>query len=128
MFLPAGHAYLYRSYGIHICFNIVTGKRDVGEAVLIRSVIPVSGTDLMIKNRNWDGKPIKQLANGPGKVCQALGLNSGFDGTDLLRKNQFRLEPALAPSTQEVYATPRIGISKAKEKLWRFVTESKERN
>jgi len=120
MFKKAGHAYLYRSYGIHTCFNIVTGEEGIGEAVLVRAVWPLQGLEQMIKNRGWSGKPLNQLVNGPGKLCQALGLSLEMDGLDLLAKNTFRLEPALAPIEQEVYAAPRIGISKAKEKLWRF--------
>src|SRR5690606_15669251 len=83
MFGPAGHAYIYFSYGIHYCLNVTAGKVGVGEGVLIRALEPVEGLDLMRRrrnielNRNQDGKQthtdIRNLTNGPGKLVQAIG-------------------------------------------------------
>jgi DNA-3-methyladenine glycosylase len=109
MFGPAGHAYVYRSYGIHLCLNVVALP---GEAVLIRALIPDVGVDLMQQRR---GSP--QLCNGPGRVGQALAIalhdnGAPFDGADLAITL-----PATPPP---LLAGPRIGISKEKDIPWRF--------
>jgi DNA-3-methyladenine glycosylase len=110
MFSPPGSAYVYRSYGIHLCLNVV-GRP--GEAVLIRAIRPEIGLDLMRERRGANGP----LASGPGRVGQALGVllsDSGIRfGTEGLT-----LEPGVP--VQDVLVGPRIGISRAADRPWRF--------
>lgn len=120
MFGRAGLLYVYFSYGMHHCMNIVTEAEGTPGAVLIRGAIPVSGTELLRRNR--PGIPDKQLLNGPGKLTQALGIDLTLNGTDLLQQDSgplWVLEREGPPPAFK--ATPRIGISKAKELEWRFV-------
>lgn len=116
MFQQPGTLYVYRSYGIHNCANTAAGPEGVGWGILIRGgeVLEGEGTVRMRRGRR------DNLTNGPGKVCQALGIDISHNGTDLLDPDSdIRLEPG-TPS-EYVMATPRIGISKAREKPWRFV-------
>jgi DNA-3-methyladenine glycosylase len=112
MFGPAGHIYVYRSYGIHWCMNLVC--RGPASAVLIRAIEPTDGLDLMIARRGLDDP--RRLCAGPGRLCQALGVTREHNG---LRIDQppFALTPG--PPTQ-VIAGPRIGITKAADIPWRF--------
>jgi len=80
MFLNAGHWYVYRSYGVHWCLNLVAARAGTGEAVLIRSIVPAEGVASMMIRRNLVRKSIRDLSNGPGKVCQALSITKQFDG------------------------------------------------
>ncbi len=114
MFGPAGHLYVYRSYGVHWCANVVTSAPGHGAGVLIRAGSPLDGLEVMERRRGRR----TSLSNGPGKVAQALGIEGIHDGTDL-RQGVVRLEPGTPPVT--FVATPRIGISKATEVPWRFV-------
>ncbi|GHC75621.1 DNA-3-methyladenine glycosylase [Limoniibacter endophyticus] len=112
MFGPAGHAYVYRSYGIHWCLNIVTRK---GSAVLIRALQPSMGVQMMEMRRG--AEDIRLLCSGPGKLCQALGISIDQDGLPL---NAPPFELRLADVAQPVVAGPRIGITKALDLPWRF--------
>jgi DNA-3-methyladenine glycosylase len=115
MFLPGGHAYVYRSYGIHWCLNVVTGGPDEAEAVLIRALEPLSGLDAMRARRGLDDP--RALCSGPGKLCQALGVTREHDGLSL-DAPPFELRPR---SAQPVLAVgPRIGNSRGQELPWRF--------
>lgn len=117
MFGPSGHLYVYFTYGMHYCANIVVGPIGYGSAVLIRAVEPLSGFDIIRQNRG--DKPDHQLTNGPAKFCQALGLDKSFNGHDLSRPPlQLIIKPAVE-SKQIVQAT-RIGISQAKDQPWRW--------
>lgn len=113
MFGPPGHLYVYRSYGIHWCANIVTGPAGHGAAILLRAGRPVQGERVMARRRGRSD----HLADGPGKLTQALGLNGSHDGLAL--GGPARLIPTGVRHT--VVATPRIGISKAVDLPWRFV-------
>ena len=123
MFGPAGHLYVYFSYGMHHCANVVTGAIDDGQAVLLRAVVPVAGADAM-RARRPAGTPDRRLADGPGKLCQALGLDLSDSGHDLCAATNGRrlwladygTEPPAAP-----VVTPRIGITKATDLPWLFV-------
>ena len=115
MFGPAGTLYVYRSYGIHWCANVVTGPAGDGEAVLMRGAIPLEGVSIMERRRGR----VDQLVDGPGKLCQALGITGEHDGTSLV-DGPIRLLPPARSTDWEVLATPRIGISKAAERRWRF--------
>jgi DNA-3-methyladenine glycosylase len=117
MFGPAGHLYVYFTYGMHYCCNVVVGPDGYGAAVLIRAIEPLSGEKHMLRRRHDRGG--HQLTNGPAKVCQALGIDKSCNGHDLAQ-TPFRLEmvPALAPS--QIKQTTRIGITKAIDEPWRF--------
>jgi DNA-3-methyladenine glycosylase len=79
MFLPGGHVYVYRSYGIHWCMNLVTGREECGEAVLLRGLEPIQGIEKM-RARRGDGLPDHQLAHGPGNLTKALGVTDAENG------------------------------------------------
>ena len=123
MFKRAGHLYVYFTYGMYHCCNVVTGLENKGEAVLIRSVIPIKGRDQMIKNRKLDFENKKQLSNisnGPAKLCIAYGLDKNHNGIDLLDKNSKIYLEDLNYKPKNIGNTTRIGISKAKELMWRW--------
>jgi DNA-3-methyladenine glycosylase len=114
MFMEAGTLYVYRSYGVHWCANVVTGSVGTGEAVLLRAGSPVVGEAAMRARRGRED----HLSDGPGKLCQALGISGIHDATSL-ETGPVRL--TLGSPAGRVMATPRVGISKATERLWRFV-------
>jgi DNA-3-methyladenine glycosylase len=113
MFGPVGHVYVYMSYGIHWCLNIVAGT-DVGSAVLIRALAPEVGVETMRHRRGV--QPLKGLCSGPGKLCQALAITKAQDGMALDRP-PFAIT---AGPSGKVLVGPRIGITKAVELPWRF--------
>jgi DNA-3-methyladenine glycosylase len=116
MFGPPGHAYVYRSYGIHWCLNLVCGDEGVPEAALVRALEPMAGLDLQQRRRGVE--EVRALCSGPGKLCQALGITREHDGLPLDRK-PFRLEERDAPP--EIVRAPRIGITRATELSWRYL-------
>lgn len=119
MFGRAGHLYVYLSYGIHVCGNVVCGPVGSGQAVLVRAVIPLDGIETMRTRRV--GRPDRELVNGPGKVGQAFGFDLSHDGLDLTRRSSLiRIidDGVLPPSTPVV--GPRIGLTKAVDTEWRF--------
>ena len=116
MFGPAGTLYVYRSYGIHWCANIAAGPAGSGEAVLIRGGRVVEGRKTAERRR---GRP-DHLADGPGKLTQALGITGEHDGGSVFT-GPVRLEPGPSPDPASVHATPRIGITKEADRLWRFL-------
>jgi DNA-3-methyladenine glycosylase len=116
MFGPPGHAYVYRIYGLHTCVNVVTGAEGTGEAVLIRALEPVAGIDLMQARRGRDD-PIS-LANGPGKLTEALGITIDLDGTSL-SDGPLRVHAAVG-RREEIVQTIRVGITKAADLPLRF--------
>ena len=117
MFGPAGMAYVYFTYGMHHCFNIVTGQVGEGSAVLIRALEPISGGRLLHSNR--PGHSGVSLTNGPAKLCQALQIDKKLYGHDLTQAPLW-LELAPAVKATAITTTTRIGISQAKNTLWRF--------
>ncbi|WP_293375222.1 DNA-3-methyladenine glycosylase [Phenylobacterium sp. SCN 70-31] len=114
MFGPAGRLYVYRSYGVHWCMNFVSGASGEGSAVLIRAIEPRHGLDVMRARRGRDDP--RALCSGPGKLCQALAVTREHDG---LRLDSPPFELREGPAGA-VVAGPRIGITKAAEKPWRF--------
>jgi len=117
IYSPPGHWYVYRSYGIHWCANLVTGAPASGAAVLLRSVRIVEGLEGASRRRG--AVAARQLSNGPGKLCQALGIDRTLDG-QLMRTSGARIYPARTLVT-EVQVTPRIGITRAADWPLRFV-------
>jgi len=122
MYHDGGYAYVYFIYGMHHCFNVVTGPEGEGNAVLIRALEPVIGLELMQRRRN--AKSVRNLCNGPGKLCQALAISKNEYGMDLcaadslLRLIRYRHVP-----DAQIVATPRINVAYAEEAAawpWRF--------
>ena len=114
MFGPPGHAYVYRSYGIHWCLNFVCEEEGVASAVLIRALEPTHGLEVMAERRGT-GVP-RLLAAGPGRLCEALGITREHDGAPLDRP-PFELR---AGSEVPIERGPRIGITKAADRPWRY--------
>jgi DNA-3-methyladenine glycosylase len=116
MFGPPGHAYVYRSYGVHWCLNLVCEDEGVANAVLVRALEPTHGLDQMRARRGQDDPRL--LCGGPGRLCQALGVTRAHDGLPLDRP-PFELRAREGPV--EIVAGPRIGITRAAELPWRYV-------
>ena len=115
MFGPAGHAYVYRSYGIHWCLNIVCQGEGSASAVLLRALQPTAGLPEMRARRGLDEPRL--LASGPGRLCQALGVTRNHDGLPLDR-DPFELHARA--ERPEVLVGTRVGITKAAERPWRY--------
>ncbi len=115
MFGPPGHAYVYRSYGIHWCLNFVCEDVGVANAVLVRALEPTHGLDTMRARRGVGDDRL--LCAGPGRLCQALGVTREHDGL-ALDEPPFELQPR--DREREVVRGPRIGITKATELPWRY--------
>ena len=141
MFGRAGHAYVYLSYGIHWCFNVVTGPDGQGEAALIRALQPLAGLAIMGRRRGVTLPEIDEasllsrasvepktrrmlvsLCSGPGRLTQAMGVGPEHYGVDLLtpRGGLCLLAPAVLAPTTRMVSSPRIGIRQAQEQRWRF--------
>jgi DNA-3-methyladenine glycosylase len=118
MFGPSGRWYVYRSYGIHSCINVVTAGEGIGEAVLIRAIEPRWGLEAMRARR---GRDDENLANGPGKVAQALAIDVRWNGTPVSGDDATLRIGKRVDSPVEYVAMRRIGISRARERFWRFV-------
>ena len=116
MYEAAGTLYVYRSYGIHWCANVVTGPEGEASAVLIRGGQPAVGADRMRDRRRRDD----HLTDGPGKVCMALGITGDDDGSSLF-DGPVLLVPGAPAGSFSIATTPRIGISRAVDRPWRFV-------
>jgi DNA-3-methyladenine glycosylase len=115
MFGPPGHAYVYRSYGIHWCLNLVCAEEGVSEAVLIRALEPTHGIQEQQARRGV--ADLRALCSGPGKLCQALAVTREHDGLPLDRP-PFRLEHRT--DVPQIVTGPRIGITQATELSWRY--------
>jgi len=134
MFWEGGHLYVYFTYGMHFCANVVAGNEGIGEAVLIRAVEPLVGIEIMKINRygsnkllnfkspnlkSFNLKSLINLTNGPAKFCQAFGISRKEDGSDLLDSNIFIINGKALPSSS-IVRSERIGIRTGIEKKWRF--------
>jgi DNA-3-methyladenine glycosylase len=121
MFKEGGHAYIYLIYGMYNCLNVVCSVKNKPEAVLIRAVEPLNEIDFIKNNRNIKSKKIEDLTNGPGKLCQALKIDTSIDGIDLLNNDELYIEDN--NFEKEFVSAKRINIDYAEEyvhKLWRF--------
>ena len=116
MFGPPGHAYVYRSYGIHWCLNLVCEAVGVANAILVRALEPTHGLEGMRERRGLENPRL--LCSGPGRLCQALGITREHDGLALDRPPFELFE---RDRRVEVVAGPRIGITRAAELPWRYV-------
>jgi DNA-3-methyladenine glycosylase len=116
MFGAAGHAYVYRSYGIHWCVNFVCEEPEVAAAVLIRALEPTCGLDTMRARRGLDD--VRVLCAGPGRLCQALGITRVHDSLPL---DEPPFELRAREDEPEILAVPRVGITEAAERPWRYV-------
>jgi DNA-3-methyladenine glycosylase len=116
MFGPPGHAYVYRSYGIHWCLNLVCEGEGSAAAVLIRALEPTDGVEQMRRRRGFDDPRL--LAAGPGRLCEALAVSGEHDGRALDAPPFELVAPTERP---DVAAGIRIGISVATERPWRYV-------
>jgi DNA-3-methyladenine glycosylase len=115
MFGPSGHAYVYRSYGIHWCLNLVCDEPGRADAVLVRALEPTHGLDAMRARRGLEAE--RMLCSGPGKLCQALGVTGEHDG---LRLDEPPFELLARDGRPEIATGPRIGITQAAELSWRY--------
>jgi DNA-3-methyladenine glycosylase len=133
MYGPPGHAYVYQIYGLHYCFNVVSGPAAAPEAILVRALEPVDGIPLMIRRRgihvektlkeSGPANRLKALTNGPGKLAQAMGITKEQYGWNL-RTSPLRILPRVLPLEPErIGSGPRIGVDYAQEAAeypWRF--------
>jgi len=117
MFGEVGIAYVYFTYGMHYCFNVVArSPRAAAGAVLIRAMEPERGIKEMLRNRS--NVNLKDLTNGPGKLTQALQITKEHYGLDLTKKSELYITDGIKP--RKITRSPRVGIRKATDKLWNF--------
>ncbi|MFI7577007.1 DNA-3-methyladenine glycosylase [Micromonospora sp. NPDC049497] len=120
MFGPSGHAYVYFTYGMHWCVNVVTGPDGEASAVLLRAGEVVDGLDVARERRPAVRRDV-DLARGPARLCAALAIDRAAYGVDLLGDGPVRLRPALGPVPDDaVAAGPRVGVTGAHDVPWRF--------
>lgn len=148
MFRAAGHCYVYLIYGMYHCVNVVSDPEGVGSAVLIRAIEPIEGVDEMARHR-WagqeggsaggagkrieaqehsallrgalpNGRNVRELARGPGRLCQALGITRELSGQHLAESPQIWIEPGIAIPPSQIETSGRIGISQGGELQLRF--------
>lgn len=115
MFGPPGHSYVYRSYGIHWCLNLVCAPAGRAEAALVRALEPTHGLETMRERRGLEAA--RALCSGPGKLCQALGISRDYDGLAL---DEPPFELRARESDPPLVVGPRIGITRAVEQPWRY--------
>jgi DNA-3-methyladenine glycosylase len=119
MFGPAAHLYVYLSYGIHSCANVVCGPPGVATAVLLRSALVLEGVDVATQRRGR-ALPHDRL-DGPGRLCQGMGITRDDDGVDLLDPDsKLRIVGGSLTGAERVVAAPRVGLTKEVERPWRF--------
>lgn len=119
MFLDGGHAYVYFTYGMHHCVNVVADRAETPTACLIRALEPLRGLRRMRRNRSARplSRPLpeRDLCSGPARLCQALEIDRRLDGLDLTRDPRLFLEPGRPPPRHRIVAAPRVGVAYAGE-------------
>ncbi len=127
MFERGGACYVYLSYGMNFCMNVVTGPEDLGQAVLLRAGAPIAGIERMRKNRGLPADAdTRRIASGPGKLAQALGIDLSDYGRRFNEPGLQIVDLGTAYTDAEVAAGPRIGISKGVEFHYRFAVRASE--
>ena len=129
LYKTGGFAYIYQLHGYNYCINVVTQRESMPQAVLIRALEPVEGLELMAKRRKIDisdakKSKLKNITNGPSKLCQAMNINTSLNGIDLCGDEVFITNQTGLRSKEEIIAAPRVNIDYAEEyrdKLWRFL-------
>ena len=119
MFGPPGRLYVYRSYGMHWCMNLVCEPEGRGAAVLLRALQPTAGLEIM-RARRGGRVPDRTLCAGPGRLTQALGVDGGFDGLPLAGSGEEGVAVLARPGPVPLLYGPRVGISRAVERPWRI--------
>ncbi len=121
MFREGGLLYVYFTYGMHFCCNVVTGKPESGQACLIRGLEPVEGLGIMNRNRfgKSDSYNVKNLTNGPAKICKAFDIDKKQNGTDLTGDTVFICNYKTIPK-EKIITSKRIGIKKSVDLPWRY--------
>jgi DNA-3-methyladenine glycosylase len=118
MYLEGGHAYVYFTYGMHWCLNVVTGEPDIAEAVLLRGGEPVRGVESM-RERRSKARRDYDLTNGPGKLCMAMEIDRKLDGERLDGERLYITERDIVVRNEDIVVSPRIGVDGAGEAaLW----------
>ena len=120
MFWTGGHLYVYFTYGMHFCSNVVTGVEGKGHAVLIRALEPRHGIDARLRNRRPKHGNQTELLNGPAKICQALSIGRGENGTDLRGGEIWIAEDPDGGTVPHVARSARVGVSEGQDHSWRF--------
>jgi len=118
MFGPPGHLYVYFTYGMHYCMNVVTGTEGAGSAVLLRAAEPLRGLDRMAAARGVHDP--RRLCTGPARLTQAFGIARAQDGIDVTRPDALFIAPGTLADASAIQAAPRVGIRVATEQPWRF--------
>lgn len=121
MFGPAGHLYVYFTYGNHWMANVVTRGAGEGSAVLLRALEPIEGVEEMRRRRGRDLPA--DLCSGPGKLCQALGIDRRLDGSDLVDGTEVWLERGAEVDPTSIRAGVRVGLSVGGDREWRFLVD-----
>lgn len=124
MFGPPGQAYVYLIYGIHYCFNAVCREEGIGEAALVRSILPLEGLSLMQKRRKRN--LCQSIANGPGNLCKAMGITNEHNKLSLEKPPLYIADNNIIISGEEIIAAERVGIARGTDKKWRFLTGNRE--
>lgn len=129
MFRRGGHLYVYFTYGMHFCCNVVTESDGIAHAVLLRAVEPISGLEFMAKNRHLtlqSRKELLQLCSGPARLCQAFAIARNNNGADLCGAELWIAEERNIPEPVKVIKSTRVGITQNREKRWRFLAKGSQ--
>jgi len=118
MFGRPGHLYVYFTYGMHFCSNVVTGADGVGSAVLLRAAEPLQGLDAMTERRGLDAPPL--LCSGPGRLTQAMGISRPENGADLVRGGSIQLRVGDPVAPRSIARSTRVGVNVGAERRWRY--------
>jgi len=120
MFRRGGRLYVYFTYGMHFCSNVVTEEEGKGCAVLLRALEPVRGLSAMARGRGLGRIDRLNLCSGPAKLCRAYGIARAENGTDLCGRSIWIAEDTVAPSNRNIGRSTRIGITSGREHRWRY--------